>query len=213
MHSNEKVEREMIKDQPLPSQTLSLELPGSLVLQVTQSQFESLAQANRDLRLERTALGELIVNPPTGGESGKRNLSISTQLGNWFEAHEQLGEAFDSSTGFKLPNGADRSPDASWVKRERWDSLTPQQRKGFVPLCPDFVIELRSESDSLVKLQAKMKEYIHNGTTLGWLINPQKKQVEIYRPHRTVEILENPTHLSGEDVLPGFTLNLKRIWT
>ncbi|WP_107667057.1 Uma2 family endonuclease [Cyanothece sp. BG0011] len=203
----------MISDQPITSQTVSLELPGSLVLQVTQGQFESLAQANRDLRLERTAQGELIVNPPTGGESGKRNLSISTQLGNWFEAHEHLGEAFDSSTGFKLPNGADRSPDASWVKRERWESLTPQQRKGFVPLCPDFVIELRSESDSLVKLQAKMSEYIYNGAKLGWLINPQKRQVEIYRPNREVEMLENPTHLSGEDILPGFTLNLSRIWT
>ena len=213
MHTNDKVLREMSKDPPLPSQTLSLELPGSLVLKVSQSQFESLAQANRDLRLERTAKGELIVNPPTGGESGKRNLSISTQLGNWFEAYEQLGEAFDSSTGFKLPNGADRSPDASWVKKERWESLTPQQRKSFVPLCPDFVIELRSESDSLVKLQAKMREYIDNGTTLGWLLNPQKKQVEIYRRDREVEVLENPTHLSGEDVLPGFTLNLKRIWS
>ncbi len=153
-HTHNQVETEMIKDQPIPNPTVSLELPGSLVLQVNQSQFESLAQANRDLRLERTAVGELIVNPPTGGESGKRNLSISTQLGNWFEAYEQLGEAFDSSTGFKLPNGADRSPDASWVSRERWESLTPQQRKGFVPLCPDFVIELRSESDSQVKLQA-----------------------------------------------------------
>ncbi len=211
--TNDQVERDMIKDQPLPSQTLSLELPGSLVLQVSQSQFESLAQANRDLRLERTAQGELIVNPPTGGESGKRNLSISTQLGNWFEAHEQLGEAFDSSTGFKLPNGADRSPDASWVSRERWESLTPQQRKGFVPLCPDFVVELRSESDSQRKLQAKMREYIQNGAKLGWLINPQKGLVEIYRPGTEVEVLENPTHLSGEDILPGFTLNLRRVWT
>ncbi len=198
---------------PIQNPTLSLELPGSLFLHVTQAQFESLAAANRDLRLERTAQGELIVNPPTGGESGKRNLSISTQLGNWFEAQEELGEAFDSSTGFKLPNGACRSPDASWVIRERWESLTPQQRKGFVPLCPDFVVELRSESDSLPKLQAKMREYMENGSRLGWLINLQKMQVEIYRPAQEVEVLENPTQLSGEGILPGFVLNLKRVWT
>ena len=193
--------------------TLSLELPSELALHLTQEQFESLAAANRDLRLERTAAGELIVNPPTGGESGRRNLSISTQLGNWFEAHEELGEAFDSSTGFRLPNGADRSPDASWVSRERWELLTPQQQKGFVPLCPDFVIELRSESDSLPKLQAKMQEYIDNGAKLGWLIDPQNRRVEIYRPGREIEVWENPTELSGEDILPGFVLSLRRVWT
>ena len=198
---------------PTQAKTFSLELPGELVLQVSQEQFEALAAANRDLQLERTAQGELIVNPPTGGESGKRNLSISTQLGNWFEAREALGEAFDSSTGFRLPNGADRSPDASWVSRERWESLTPQQRKGFVPLCPDFAIELRSESDSLPKLQAKMREYIDNGTQLGWLIDPKNRRVEIYRPGREVEVLENPSSLSGEDVLPEFVLSLRRVWT
>lgn len=198
---------------PIQAKTFSLELPCELVLQVSQEQFEILAAANRDLQLERTAQGELIVNPPTGGESGKRNLSISTQLGNWFEAREELGEAFDSSTGFRLPNGADRSPDASWVSRERWESLTPQQRKGFVPLCPDFAIELRSESDSLPKLQAKMREYIDNGTQLGWLIDPQNRRVEIYRSGREVEVLENPSSLSGEDVLPEFVLNLRRVWT
>jgi len=198
---------------PTQSETLSLELPSAIALHVTQEQFEALSAANRYLTLERTAEGELIVNPPTGGESGKRNLSISTQLGNWFEAHEELGEAFDSSTGFRLPNGADRSPDASWIERERWESLTPQQRKGFVPLCPDFVVELRSASDSLPKLQAKMREYIANGARLGWLIDPQNRRVEIYRPGREVDVWENPTKLSGEDVLPGFVLNLRRIWS
>jgi Uma2 family endonuclease len=198
---------------PTQPKTLSLELPSELVLQVTQEQFEALAAANRDLHLERTSEGELIVNPPTGGESGKRNLSISTQLGNWFEAHEELGEAFDSSTGFRLPNGADRSPDASWLSRERWESLTPQQRKGFVPLCPDFVVELRSESDSLPKLQAKMREYIDNGARLGWLIDPQNRRVEIYRPRREVELSENPSNLSGEDILPEFVLDLRRVWS
>ncbi|MDJ0902813.1 MAG: Uma2 family endonuclease [Xenococcus sp. MO_188.B8] len=194
------------------TETLSIELPSKLVLQVTQEQFEALAAANRDLQLERTSEGDLIVNPPTGGESGRRNLSISTQLGNWFEAQEELGEAFDSSTGFRLPNGADRSPDASWVSRERWESLTPQQRKGFVPLCPDFVVELRSESDRLPKLQAKMREYIDNGARLGWLIDPQNRRVEIYRPEREVELLENPQNLSGEEILPEFVLNLRRVW-
>ena len=193
--------------------TLSIELPSKLVLQVTQEQFEVLAAANRDIKLERTSEGELIVNPPTGGESGRRNLSISTQLGNWFEAQEELGEAFDSSTGFRLPNGADRSPDASWISRERWESLTPQQRKSFVPLCPDFVVELRSESDSLPKLQAKMREYIDNGAKLGWLIDPKNRRVEIYRPGREVELLENPQKLSGEEILPEFVLNLRRVWS
>jgi Uma2 family endonuclease len=197
---------------PTQPQTLFLELPSELVLQVTQEQFEALATANRDLQLERTSEGELIVNPPTGGESGKRNLSISTQLGNWFETHEELGEAFDSSTGFRLPNGANRSPDASWLSRARWESLTLQQRKGFVPLCPDFVVELRSESDSLPKLQAKMREYIDNGARLGWLIDPQNRRVEIYRLGREVELLENPHNLSGEEILPEFILNLRRVW-
>jgi Uma2 family endonuclease len=197
---------------PTQPETLSLELPNAIALHVTQEQFEALVAANRDLRLERTAAGELIVNPPTGGESGQRNFSITGQLARWYEEHEDLGEGFDSSTGFRLPNGANRSPDASWVSRERWEMLTSQQRKGFVPLCPDFVIELRSESDSLPKLQAKMGEYINNGARLGWLIDPQNRRVEIYRAHREVEVWENPTELSGEGVLPGFVLNLKRVW-
>jgi Uma2 family endonuclease len=192
--------------------TLTLELPTTTLLHVTPEQFEALAAANPDLRLERTACGELIVNPPTGGESSQRNFSITTQLGNWFEVHEDLGEGFDSSTGFILLNGATRSPDASWVRRERWDALTPEQRQGFVPLCPDIVVELRSASDSLSKLQEKMQEYMVNGARLGWLIDPQNQRVEIYRPGREVEVLEQPMELSGEDVLPGFVLNLRRIW-
>ncbi|MEG4422218.1 Uma2 family endonuclease [Microcoleus sp. LAD1_D5] len=202
------------------SETISIELPNAIGLLVSSEQFEALALANPDLRLERTAQGELIVNPPTGGESGQRNLSISTQLGNWCEAHEDLGEGFDSSTGFILPNGARRSPDASWVSRTRWEALTPKQRQGFVPLCPDFVVELReaklsrreSASDSLSTLQTKMREYIDNGARLGWLIDPQNWQVEIYRQQVEVEILINPAELSGEDVLPGFVLNLRRVW-
>ena len=197
---------------PTQAKTLSLELPSEIVLQVTQEQFEALAAANRDLKLERTSKGELIVNPPTGGESGQRNFNITGQLARWCEEHEDLGEGFGSSTGFRLPNGANRSPDVSWVRRERWESLTPQERKGFVPLCPDFVVELRSESDSLSQLQAKMVEYIDNGARLGWLIDPQNLRVEIYRPEREVELLENPDNLLGEDILPEFVLNLRRVW-
>lgn len=132
-------------------------------------------------------------------------------MGIW-NRQNNLGKAFDSSTGFKLPNGATRSPDASWVRIERWDALTPQQRKKFLPLCPDFVVELVSESDDVEDTQAKMGEYLANGLRLGWLINPQTKQVEIYRPHQSVEILQSPTSLSGEDVLPGFIFNLQPIF-
>ena len=193
-------------------QTLTLELPSDLSLHVTQEEFAAIAAANRDLRLERTADGELVVNPPTGGESGKRNLSIAGQLELWCEAHETLGEGFDSSTGFDLPNGATRAPDASWVRRERWDALTSEQRKGYVPLCPDFLVELRSESDRLSTVQAKMREYLTNGARLGWLIDPQKQRVEIYRSGKEVEILDRPERLSGEDILPGFILKLRRVW-
>ncbi|MEM9451671.1 MAG: Uma2 family endonuclease [Cyanobacteria bacterium P01_E01_bin.6] len=199
--------------QTLPqSKPLLLQLPSDLVLQVTPEQFAELAAANRDLRFERTATGHLIVNPPTGSESGKRNAKIITQLGIWGEANEQLGEYFDSSTGFELPNGANRSPDASWVRKERWEALTPEQKKGFAPLCPDFVVELRSETDALKDLRPKMQEYMENGSQLGWLIDPQNKRVEIYRAGQAVEVLENPSTVSGEAVLPGFTLSLKRIW-
>ncbi len=197
---------------PSKTKPLLLQLPDEMALTVNSEQFAALAAANRDLRLERTATGQLIVNPPTGSESGKRNLSISGQLNNWFESNDNLGEAFDSSTGFELPNGANRSPDASWVRKERWLALTSEQRKGFAPLCPDFVVELRSETDSLKKLREKMQEYMDNGAQLGWLIDPQNKRVEIYRAGQAVEVLEHPSTLSGEAVLPGFTLTLKRIW-
>ncbi|MDJ0799021.1 MAG: Uma2 family endonuclease [Calothrix sp. MO_167.B12] len=193
--------------------SLKLIVPPSLDLKVSQQQFEKLANANRDLRLERTAQGQLIVNPPTGWETGKRNLSITRQLGNWYEENREKGEAFDSSTGFELPNGSNRSPDSSWMSRSRWDSLTEEQKQTFPQVCPDFVIELRSKSDNLNELRAKMQEYIDNGLRLGWLIDPQNRRVEIYRSGQKTEVIENPSELSGEDVLPGFKLKLQGILT
>jgi Uma2 family endonuclease len=178
---------------------------------VTHEQFQQIAAVNRDLRLERTATGELIVMPPTGSETGNRNLDISGQLWLW-NRQTKLGIAFDSSSGFQLPNGADRSPDASWVKLERWQTLTPKQQEGFAPLCPDFVVELRSKSDYMEPLREKMREYIANGSRLGWLIDRKNQKVEIYSQNRDVEILDNPTTLSGEDVLPGFVLDLTDVW-
>ncbi|MBE9202608.1 Uma2 family endonuclease [Synechocystis salina LEGE 06099] len=192
---------------------VSLNLPDQVSLQVTPEQFAQLAIANRDLRLERTATGALIVNPPTGSESGNRNARIITQLGVWSEANENLGEIFDSSAGFKLPNGANRSPDASWVARQRWDTLTPAEKKAFAPLCPDFVVELRSATDAIKDLREKMEEYMANGAKLGWLIDPQNRRVEIYRPRQAVEVLQNPDTLSGENILPGLILSLKRIFS
>ncbi len=181
------------------------------VLELTDEQFFQLCQANRDLRFERTATGELIIMPPTGGETGNRNAGLTAQLWIWNEQYK-LGIAFDSSTGFKLPNGADRSPDASWLRLERWNALTQEQQTKFIPLCPDFVVELLSPSDSLKVAQEKMREYIDNGVRLGWLINRKLRQVEIYRQDQEVEVLESPVTLSGEDVLQGFILNIEAIW-
>ncbi len=178
---------------------------------ITDEQFYQLCIANRELKLERTATGDLIIMPPTGGGTGKRNSDINLDLGLW-NRQTQLGIVFDSSTCFQLPNGGDRSPDAAWIPLAKWESLTPEQQEKFLPICPDFVIELRSPSDSLKPLQDKMQEYINNGTCLGWLINRKNRQVEIYRQGKEKEILENPTTLSGEDILPGFVLNLLLIW-
>ncbi|MHC5613141.1 MAG: Uma2 family endonuclease [Nostoc sp.] len=189
--------------------SLTLQFPPALKL--TDEEFEQLIAVNQELRLELTAQGELVIMLPTGGETGERNLDIEGQLWLW-KRQNKLGKAFNSSTGFKLPNGATRSPDASWVTIARWEALTPQQRKKFPPLCPDFVVELVSETDDLEDIQAKMREYIKNGLRLGWLINPKNKQVEIYRFNQAVEVLQSPRNLSGEDVLPGFLLDLEPIF-
>jgi Uma2 family endonuclease len=181
------------------------------VIDMTDDQFFQLCQNNRELRFERNANGELIIMSPAGGETGNRNGRVNQQLFNWTDA-DGTGIAFDSSTGFKLPNGADRSPDASWIKLERWDALSDEEKQKFPPICPDFVIELLSPSDSLKTTQEKIKEYIDNGVRLGILINRKSRQVEIYRPGKEVEVLDSPTTVSGEEVLKGFVLNLGMIW-
>jgi Uma2 family endonuclease len=179
-------------------------------LRLTHEQFEKLCQNNPDRAFELTRDGELEIVTPTGGESGKKESKLITRLTNWNEQTE-LGETFSSSTAFILPNGAERSPDAAWVELSRWEALSAEQRQKSPPLAPDFVIELRSETDRLSKLQAKMEEYRDNGVRLGWLLDPQQRQVEIYRLGQDVEILEAPETLSGEDVLPGFVLELRSI--
>ncbi|HAZ47155.1 MAG TPA: hypothetical protein DDW76_32080 [Cyanobacteria bacterium UBA11369] len=189
---------------------LILNLPP--VLRLTDEQFEQLAAANSDLRLELTGKGELIIMPPTGGETGDRNFELDGQLWFW-NRQNRLGKAFDSSTGFRLPSGGTRSPDLAWIEMERWEALTPAQRKKFLPLCPDFAVELVSETDEVEDVRQKMQEYLQNGLRLGWLINPKLRQVEIYRPNRDVEVLDSPATLSGEDVLPGFVLDLEPIFS
>ncbi|MEA5450216.1 Uma2 family endonuclease [Leptolyngbya sp. CCNP1308] len=186
--------------------TISLDPVGAL----TEEAFYQLCRANPDVKFERSAQGELIIMSPTGGESGRRNADITIDLGIW-NRQTQLGYTFDSSTCFKLPNGAERSPDAAWVERSRWEALSPEQREKFPPIVPDFVIELRSASDSLPQLQAKMQEYQANGVRLGWLLNPQGQQVEIYRLGQAVETQQAPQMLSGESVLPNFVLKLAQI--
>jgi Uma2 family endonuclease len=181
------------------------------ILELTDDQFFELCQRNRDLKFERTSTGELIIMTPTGGETSNSNAGLTSQLWMWND-RTKLGKVFDSSGGFKLPNGADRSPDASWVKLDRWEALTLEQRQKFPPLCPDFVVELLSPSDNLKTTQEKMREYLENGARLGWLINRKNRQVEIYRSNRDVEVLDVPTSLSGEEVLAGFVLKLESIW-
>lgn len=180
-------------------------------VRLTDEQFYQLCQDNEDLRLELTAEGELIIMAPTGGTTGSRNAAINFQITGW-AIKDGTGLSFDSSTMFCLPNGAKRSPDAAWVTRERWDALTEDERESFVPLCPNFVLELRSATDSLAFLQDKMEEYIANGARLGFLIDPKSKRVCVYRPNLPVEVHGNPATISGEPLLRGFVLDLKDIW-
>ena len=181
----------------------------SPTIELTDEQFFQLCRNNQDLRVERTAQGELILMPPTGWGSGKRNSKLTARLEIWAEANG-TGVAFDSSTGYKLPNGANRSPDASWISQERLEALNPDPAK-FLPMAPDFAVELRSVTDGLKATQQKMQEYLDCGVRLCWLIDPQNQQVEIYRLGKDVEVLKSPSSLSGEDVLPGFVLDLTGI--
>jgi Uma2 family endonuclease len=192
--------------EPYASMTISVR-----EAKLTKEQFTKLCQENRDFRFELTAQQELIIMPPAGSETGHRNSKLNLRLAAWAEG-DKTGLTFDSSAGFTLPNGAIRSPDASWVKKERWETLSQEQREEFSPLCPDFVIELRSPSDRLSEVQAKMQEYIENGARLGWLLDPQDKRVSIYRPNQPVEILDNPAELQGDPILPGFVLHVREVW-
>jgi Uma2 family endonuclease len=181
------------------------------ILELTDEKLFQLCQQNRDLRFERGAQGDITIMAPEGSDTGMRNLGLGSSLWNWNQ-RKNLGVAFGSSAGFILPNGAMRSPNVSWITKERWEALTIEQQSKFAPICPDFVIELMSPSDSLALTQTKMQEYQDNGAKLGWLINRRDRQVEVYRIGQTVEILKSPNFLSGEEVLPEFVLDLALIW-
>jgi Uma2 family endonuclease len=191
-------------------ETLDLAIPPDVRLRVSDEDFWRLCQENPNLRLERTAAGELVVMPPAGPDGSHRNAGITAQLWNWNQKID-LGIVFDSSAGFTLPNSAIRGPDASWMTRERWEQIPQAERLRFSHVCPDCVAELRSPNDAMKDLRDKMKEYLAQGARLGWLIDPKDGTVEIYRTGRPVEALSKPATLSGEDVLPGFVLDLKGI--
>lgn len=203
-------------DEPKPAERMAqtgaaVVLDLRPIIDLTDEQFYELCRANSELRFERTHGGEILIMPPTGSKTGQRNARITQRLTNWAD-QDATGIIFDSSTAFKFPNGATRSPDASWIKRERWEALTPQEQEKFSPISPDFVIELRSSTDTLTELQAKMAEYIANGVRLGWLLDPQQQTAYVYRPGAEVETFEQARETSGEPELPGFTLNLQEIW-
>lgn len=185
---------------------------GPVLRRLSDEDFFEFCQANRDWSIERTSDGDIIIMPPTGGETGKRNFDLTGAFYAWAKT-DGTGVGFDSSTGFTLPRGAKRSPDLAWVKSSRWNALTEIERKQFPPLCPDFVVELRSETDSLGDLQNKMQEYIDNGAEMGWLIDPVEKKVYVYRPQVAVECLDNPATVSGEPLLRGFSLDVRELWT
>ena len=182
-----------------------------VITKINDEQFYQLCRYNPELNLERNQQGEIIILPPTGCETGNYNAELIVEFGMW-NRQKKLGKVFDSSTCFKLPKGSNRSPDVAYIKKERWDKLTDEEKTKFSPIAPDFVLELMSKTDSLRQTQKKMEEYIDNGVKLGWLVNPEKKQVEIYRQGEEKEILDHPQTISGEDVLPDFILDLSIIW-
>jgi Uma2 family endonuclease len=188
---------------------LTVNLPA--IDQMSLTEFYAFCQANQDLRIERTATGKVVIMPPTFSDTGNRNGKAFQQLANWSDQNG-TGETFDSSTGFTLPNGATRSPDASWIKLDRWNALKDAEKASFAPICPDFVIELRSSSDTLVGLQEKMQEYVDNGAVLGFLIDRKNHSVHVYRPNQEAQILDNPEIVEGDPELPGFGLRMAKIW-
>lgn len=195
----------------IQTENMPLAVNFPAMVPMTERQFYEFCQANRDLHIERTSTGEVVIMPPAFSDTGNRNFNIAVQLGIWAEK-DGTGIGFDSSAGFTLPNGATRSPDASWIKRDRWEALTAEQKASFAPICPDFVIELRSTSDPLGELQAKMQEYIDNGAVLGWLIDRKNQTVHIYRPNQAPEILNHPDTVSADPELPGLTLQMAKVW-
>ncbi|ABD03857.1 Uma2 family endonuclease [Synechococcus sp. JA-2-3B'a(2-13)] len=190
----------------------ALTLNLSPLITLSRADFIRLCAANPELKLERTAQGELVIMSPTGGETGNLNFEIAGEVYVW-NRQSGRGKSFDSSTGFSLPSGSDRSPDLAWIPIEKWEALDPETRQGFLPLCPDFVVEILSPTDSWIQTQAKMQEYMDNGCRLGWLLDPKAKRVMIYRQGQAPELVEDPETLSGEDVLPGFTLPIRKIWS
>jgi Uma2 family endonuclease len=201
----------MTTNLPVAIEIIPMVLQLQPAIALTDDQFYEFCQLNRDFRIERNPAGELVIMSPTGAETDERNFNLIGQLWAWTK-QDGTGVGFGSSGGFTLPNGAVRSPDAAWIKCDRWEAIAPELRKKFAPICPEFVIELRSESDSLRVLQDKMQEYIDNGTELGWLIDRKQRQVFIYRLNTVVEVLDNPKTLSGEPLLPGFFLDLSQVW-
>jgi Uma2 family endonuclease len=182
-----------------------------LATKVSDEEFDELCRLNPELQIERTAEGELVIMAPTGGKSGRQNFKLIGAFAVWAE-RDGTGQSFDSSTLFTLPNGAKRSPDLSWIRNERWEALSLDQQEGFPPLCPDFVVELRSKTDRLGTLLAKMSEYIANGAQLGWLIDPLERKVHVYRPGSAPETLDNPEQVSGEPFFPDFVLDVRSLW-
>jgi Uma2 family endonuclease len=183
---------------------------GPLKHVLTDDEFHEFCGLNRDLRIEMTREGEMIIMMPTGSEGGNRSFNFAVEFGIWAKT-DGSGKGFDSSSGFTLPNGAKRSPDLAWIRNERWEAIPEKQRKKFAPICPDFAVEIRSETDALEVLKEKVEEYIANGAQLGWLIDPLEKMVYIYQPNVEVKILNNPKTLSGEPLLKGLKLNLAGI--
>ena len=196
---------------PIATETTPMVLKFAPVISMTDDQLFDFCQLNKDLRIERQANGEIIITTPTGSETDQRNFDLIVQLGIWTNL-DGTGVGFGSSGGFTLPSGAVRSPDAAWIKKVDWEAIPLEKRKKFAPICPEFVVELRSESDGLKMLKTKMEEYIENGTRLGWLIDRIDRKVYIYSSSNVIKELNNPATLSGDDVLPGFVLDLSKIW-